>query len=82
MGRADRMSTKARNWEGIAKKIRFLLQNESITLDEMAHRIGVPREHLSYSRARQTGPGHDEQHVRHPSSQRGTQLPIDTVVGQ
>ncbi len=34
--------------ETIAKKIRFLLRTESMTLAEMADRIGVNKEHLQY----------------------------------
>jgi transcriptional regulator with XRE-family HTH domain len=34
--------------ERVAKKIRFLMRTESMTLDQMAGRVGVPPEHIRY----------------------------------
>jgi transcriptional regulator with XRE-family HTH domain len=35
-------------WEPIAKKIRYLMHNQSLTVQQVAERIGVTAEHLKY----------------------------------
>ena len=48
MGRSTEKTNKRVNRETIAKKIRFLLHNNSTTIEELSSRIGVTRENLRY----------------------------------